>query len=131
MKQFVDMSSWKKNNKFHGQSDISEDLFENSDGQRGPAWAAYRMFDKDFSDFSHLGYSALNCPQCGCTFEEKEASECGEYRVLVDNECLCVDKMVESRNICVCQDGYLMNGDSCVDIDECALGHCSEERFYY
>ena len=99
-------------------------IFE--DGERGPAWAAYRMFDKTFDDFTNFGYTALNCPQCGCSFEEKISAQCDLHEILVENECVCKENMVKSRRICVCDDGYILENDECIDIDECLLDICSK-----
>ena len=84
------------------------------------------MFDKTFDDFANFGYTALNCPQCGCSFEEKISSQCDLHEILVENECVCKENMVKSRRICVCDDGYILENDKCIDIDECLLDICSK-----
>ena len=84
------------------------------------------MFDKTFDDFTNFGYTALNCPQCGCSFEEKISAQCDLHEILVENECVCKENMVKSRRICVCDDGYILENDDCIDIDECLLDICSK-----
>jgi len=95
-----------------------EDQWCTEEGQKGPAWEQYDMGDQGFEDFTNKGYTALNCPQCGCSWIEIES--CGDNELLEDNHCVCKDLFFRFNDLCVCKEGYTASGDSCVDKDECA-----------